>query len=231
MKNKTQQEKLLKFGISSLALGIFPLIWFLSQAILFRELTEQLTRNIVVLIAIPFGSLFIFLLFYGMNKDGKWLTSAAVGKKLVPGGKLAPHEVFMTVIEHGALNLVASVPEAKLANLKEGIDTHITPVSNPTLNLRGKVQRVSRVPGAYRLTASVDSDNHNLLPGMAAKLKINVANYDKAITVPNNLINGDTVKVLLNGEKIDKKIKKGPSDGKVTVILEGISEGEKIVAQ
>ena len=26
---------------------------------------------------------------------------AAVGKKLVPGGKLAPHEVFMTVIEHG----------------------------------------------------------------------------------------------------------------------------------
>ena len=44
-------------------------------------------------------------------------------------------------------------------------------------------------------------------------------------------INGDTVKVLFNGEKIDKKIKKGPSDGKVTVILEGISEGEKIVAQ
>ncbi|MEC7224754.1 MAG: hypothetical protein VXW02_10830, partial [Verrucomicrobiota bacterium] len=76
-----------------------------------------------------------------------------------------------------------------------------------------------------------DSDNHNLLPGMAAKLKINAANYDKAITVPNNLINGDTVKVLFNGEKIDKKIKKGPSDGKVTVILEGISEGEKIVAQ
>ena len=68
MKNKTQQEKLLRFGISSLALGVFPLIWFLSQAILFRELTEQLTRNIVVLIAIPFGSLFIFLLFYGMNK-------------------------------------------------------------------------------------------------------------------------------------------------------------------
>ena len=171
------------------------------------------------------------VLFYGMNKDGKWLTSAAVAKKLVPGGKLAPHEVFMTVIEHGALNLVASVPEAKLANLKEGIDTHITPVSNPALNLRGKVQKVSRIPGAYRLTASVDSDNHNLLPGMAAKLKINVANYDKAITVPNNLINGDTVKVLFNGEKIDKKIKKGPSDGKVTVILEGISEGEKIVAQ
>jgi alpha-glucoside transport system permease protein len=47
---------------------VFPLLWFLSQAIFFRELTEQLTRNIVVLIAIPFGSTFIFLLFLGMNK-------------------------------------------------------------------------------------------------------------------------------------------------------------------
>ena len=67
MKN-SQQSKYLTFGISTLSLVIFPLIWFLSQAILFRELTEQVTRNIVILIAIPFGSTFIFLLFYGMNK-------------------------------------------------------------------------------------------------------------------------------------------------------------------
>ena len=44
------------------------MLWCLSQAIFFRELTEQLARNIVVLIAIPFGSTFIFLLFLGMNK-------------------------------------------------------------------------------------------------------------------------------------------------------------------
>ena len=40
MKKLTQREKLFNFGISLLALGAFPLIWFLSQAILFRELTE-----------------------------------------------------------------------------------------------------------------------------------------------------------------------------------------------
>ena len=66
--NKNKQSKYLTFGISTLALVVFPLLWFLSQAIFFRELTEQLTRNIVVLIAIPFGSTFIFLLFLGMNK-------------------------------------------------------------------------------------------------------------------------------------------------------------------
>lgn len=68
MKAKTQREKLLNFGISSLALGIFPLIWFLSQAILFRELTELISRNLLVVFGIIIGSTFIFLLFYGMNK-------------------------------------------------------------------------------------------------------------------------------------------------------------------
>ena len=170
------------------------------------------------------------VLFYGMNKDGKWLTSAAVAKKLIPGGKLAAHEVFMTVIEPGALKLIAAIPEPKLANLKDGMVTHITPVSNPTLNLNGKIEKVNRVPGAYQLTTSIEGKNEELLPGMSAKLKIIAANYDKAITVPNNLINGDTVKVLVNDEKVDKKIKKGPSDGKVTVIIEGLTEGEKIVA-
>ena len=41
MKKYSQQEKLFNFGISFLALGAFPLVWFLSQAILFRELTKQ----------------------------------------------------------------------------------------------------------------------------------------------------------------------------------------------
>ncbi len=67
MKEKTQRQKLLNFGISTLSLGIFPLIWFLSQAILFRELTELISRNWLVVVGIFIGSTFIFLLFYGMN--------------------------------------------------------------------------------------------------------------------------------------------------------------------
>ena len=46
MREATQQEKLMSIGISMLALGIFPLIWFLSQALLFRELTDAISRNL-----------------------------------------------------------------------------------------------------------------------------------------------------------------------------------------
>jgi len=68
MKEKTQQQKFMSFGISMLALGIFPLTWFLFQAILFRELTDAISRNLLVVIAIIVGSTFIFLLFIGMDK-------------------------------------------------------------------------------------------------------------------------------------------------------------------
>lgn len=68
MKTNTQREKLLNFGISTLALGIFPLIWFLTQAILFRELTDIVSRNVLMILGILVGSTFVFLLFFGMNK-------------------------------------------------------------------------------------------------------------------------------------------------------------------
>ena len=66
--NSTLGDRLLIVGIRFLALGIFPLIWFLFQAILFRELTEILNRTSLIIVAIIFGSTFIFLLYLGMNK-------------------------------------------------------------------------------------------------------------------------------------------------------------------
>ena len=68
MRETTQQEKLMSIGISMMSLGIFPLIWFLSQALLFRELTDAISRNLLVVVALIIGSSFIFLLFLGMDK-------------------------------------------------------------------------------------------------------------------------------------------------------------------
>ena len=60
MKNKTQQERLFNFGISFLALGAFPLVWFLSQAILFRE---YISREIQVKFSLLMNDPSIIALF------------------------------------------------------------------------------------------------------------------------------------------------------------------------
>ena len=98
MKSKSQQEKLFNFGISLLALGAFPLIWFLSQAILFRELTEIISRNMLVVIGLLVG--FIAAI---MGIGGAFILVPAMiyiikmPTKLVPGTSLFV-TIFVSVV-------------------------------------------------------------------------------------------------------------------------------------
>ena len=68
MSVKSDSNKLLSFGVRIIAFAIFPLIWFLSQAILFREITNRIPRALLIFLAIAIGSTFIFILYSGMNK-------------------------------------------------------------------------------------------------------------------------------------------------------------------
>ena len=47
MSVKSDSNKLLSFGVRIIAFSIFPLIWFLSQAILFREITNRIPRALI----------------------------------------------------------------------------------------------------------------------------------------------------------------------------------------
>ena len=170
-------------------------------------------------------------LYYGLSKDGKWITAPAIIKKLVPGGKLVPREVFMTIVEPGSLGLRAIVPEAKLTHLKNDLAATIIPTSNPSLKIKGKVINVNHIPGSFSVTLSAEIKDPLLFPGMTAKVTIIAAKYDKVITVPNALLNDSNVWIMNGEDKIQRPVKLGPSDGKVTVILEGLNEGEKVVSK
>ncbi len=76
-----------------LALGIFPLTWFLFQAILFRELTGAISRNLLVVIAIIVGSTFIFLLFLGMDRIIKF--SPKENRETLEARMFAGPSIFM----------------------------------------------------------------------------------------------------------------------------------------
>jgi len=172
------------------------------------------------------------IVYYGASKNGKWITAPIIAKKLIPGGKLSPRQVFMTIAETGPLGLVATIPEEKLALLKPGLTGTAIPVSNPSLRIPTKVTRVSYVPGAFTAQLTLDTDAARLFPGMKAKVKLAAANFERAITVPNTLIDDDAVWVQgEDGKKQRRPVRTGPTDGKSTVILKGLKEGEKVVAK
>ena len=68
MSIKSDSNKLLSFGVRIIAFSVLPMIWFLSQAILFREITNRIPRALLIFLAITIGSSFIFFLYAGMNK-------------------------------------------------------------------------------------------------------------------------------------------------------------------
>jgi multidrug efflux pump subunit AcrA (membrane-fusion protein) len=90
---------------------------------------------------------------------------------------------------------------------------------------------VNYIPGAFSVKFSSDIKNNRLFPGMKAKVKVTAAEYEDVITIPNNLIEGNSVWVMAGKKKQKKTVKKGPTNGKMTVILKGLKEGDKVISK
>lgn len=177
------------------------------------------------------------VVYYGACETGKWASGAAVAKKLVPGGKLAPGEVFMTVVNPDSLALKAVVPEAELARARPGLEGTASPVSAPDKKLPVKLEEVSYVPlltGGFEARFSVDKPKDlRLMPGMACKLAFELRKPD-VLTVPKEAVFGEGSQthvylVKPEGKHEKQMVKTGDSDGKLIEVLEGLSEGDQIL--
>lgn len=174
--------------------------------------------------------------YYGAATRGKWLTTAAIEKKLRPSGKLMAHEVIITVVQAAPLQIRAAVSEAQLPNLEPGLTASVKPTSNPDAKLSAELKTLSYVPLAGNTFDSVFSlgkkPTANLYPGMTAKLKIELYKNPKALTVPKAAVKeeaGEHHVVLADGKK--RKVKVGKSNDKVTEILTGLKEGDVVKAK
>ena len=123
------------------------------------------------------------VVYYGGNENGKWPTAASLAKRLIPGGKLAANEVLMTIVNPDKLVLKAIVPEAELANFKEGQKGQASPVSAPDKKLSVKLEQLGYIPapgGGFEAVLSLDNeDDLRLMPGMACKVTLGGAEKDK----------------------------------------------------
>ncbi len=161
-----------------------------------------------------------------------------LGKREIAQGVLGTESFILTLDDTSSIILNIKVPEIYLKILKTGLEAK---VSSDALDkiFYGKIDTVSsRVdPSTRSVLASIIVDNKDLelVPGMLLDIQI-IYNETQEIGVPENslLIQGDTAfayKVLEDNtiEKIEVKIGKR-NYGKVS-ILDGLSEGDKIVKE
>ena len=161
-----------------------------------------------------------------------------LGKREIAQGVLGTESFILTLDDTSSIILNIKVPEIYLKILKPGLIAEVRSDAFDKI-FYGKIDSVSsRVdPSTRSVLASITVDNKDLelVPGMLLDIQI-IYNETQEIGVPENslLIQGDTAfayKVLEDNtiEKIEVKIGKR-NYGKVS-ILDGLSEGDKIVKE
>ncbi len=178
------------------------------------------------------------IVYYGACENGKWTSGAVVAKKLMPTGKLSANEVFITIVNPARMQLRAVATEADLATLKSGAKGTAAPVSAPDKKLAVKLEELGFIPqpgGGFEARLSFEKDSSlRLMPGMNAKVSLGDSGRGEMLLAPKDAVFSEGKKqfvyLLKDGPKSEKRaIKTGENDGKMIEILDGLSEGDKIL--
>jgi multidrug efflux pump subunit AcrA (membrane-fusion protein) len=123
-------------------------------------------------------------------RDGVILES-----QILPGGAVEPDRTLLLVADLSTVELVAQVPEARLAAVRPGQAVRIRPVAYPEEIVAGTVQstaaRLSREQGTLRVFVRAANPDGRLLAGMRAHLAFVVGQTETAVVVPRAAVLGE----------------------------------------
>lgn len=175
------------------------------------------------------------IVYYGAGSRGKWVTASMIDRKLVPGGKLTPHEVMFTVVKPERLKIRASVPENRLRHLAKGVAGVAAPAWDIESEFPTTLENLSLVPFAdntYDAAFTVPPARPGgpaLFPGMNAKIRLDIYSAEKALTVPKKAVHREAAGYYVHLKDGTKRpIKVGKHNDEVYEILGGLKEGDEV---
>ena len=146
-------------------------------------------------------------------------------------------EPLFRIIEDGAIDLEADVPEQYLQRLALGMPARLalpgveTPVVGAIRLVNNEVDRSSRT-GKVRI-ALTDPSRARL--GAFASGEVSIAESGDGVGVPATAVQRDGVGahllVVKNGVVEDRKVKLGIAEGEWVQVREGLADGESVVAR
>jgi len=142
----------------------------------------------------------------------------------------------VTIVSVDQLRLQIAVPEAQVANVKEGADVSFSVAAYADRRFTGKVRFVS---GALRATtrdliaeALVPNAERLLLPGMFTDVELTVGSQ-RLPSVPSRALNQQDdqarVFVVVDGRLEERMVALGPKVGDRVSITRGVKDGEQVV--
>lgn len=155
------------------------------------------------------------------------------------GDTVADGKPLCIVGELDEITMTVPVSAADIGSVSVGQKVNIYVDAYAEQKFTGKVKErllVANDNGEYPVTISVDPGEQMLLPGMKAYATIILKEKTDVLTLSNKAItleNGQQYVLVRdeNGELVRKQIVTGFSDGRVSEILDGLSENEVVIVQ
>jgi len=173
-----------------------------------------------------------------------------VGRCNLGQGDLAlPTLPICTVVQMDQVELVLDVPERDLALIREKMVARVAVARFPKQPFEGQVVRILPTIDRRTRTAQVkvqlDNKGHKLMPGMLARVSLEVERHDRVVVVPYSSliiemgargeVSHRTYVVLNSGEgpgKVQERIVTlGIVDGPRVEITSGLSPGDRMVTR
>jgi len=132
------------------------------------------------------------------------------------GQNLLPAEPAMTLLGMERMNVVVSVPESDIKNVRTGVKAAVSPNVMPECTLTGTVTNCSLVQGhlthSYEVTVEIDGRPTGLLPGMVCRVAF-CRDAISGFIIPSDCIQvwqqGKTVWLVRDGKALRQKISTG----------------------
>lgn len=155
------------------------------------------------------------------------------------GDTVADGKPLCIVGELDEITMTVPVSAADIGSVSVGQKVNIYVDAYAEQKFTGTVKErllVANDNGEYPVTISVDPGEQMLLPGMKAYATIILKEKNDVLTLSNKAItleNGQQYVLVRdeNGEFVRKQIVTGFSDGRVSEILDGLSENEVVIVQ
>ena len=141
------------------------------------------------------------------------------------------------------MQVKATIEEAKIALVEEGMPVTISLKAFPGQELEGTVEKVNSMPEPnswygpdvkrYETIVAIKPSSIPLRPGLTGELKILVKRLDDQLLLPGQAVfqHGDAnYCILLEEDRWEaRQLEVGPDNGKFVVILGGIEEDRRVV--
>lgn len=158
----------------------------------------------------------------------------------MPGEDVPAGKSIITIGESSNQQVIVEIPQEDIGSIEVGQLAEMRFPANPDEALAGNVQKKSLLPTdgtsgvTYQVTVAFDENHPELLTGMTCNVKFILKKVENVLTLANKAItlrDGKqvvTVK-LPDGSHEEREIKTGFSDGRISEITSGLSEGDTVV--